>query len=156
MSKIYEFNAVMKKAEKVDGAYVEFPYNVYDEFGTNGRVMVKATFDDFEYKGILIKMGTDCHIIGITKAIRNAINKQPDDIIKVTIQEDSSSRVEDTPEDLEKALNENKNIDAKTFFETLTDSQKNKYIRNITSAKKEETRAARVVKAIEMLNNKQK
>ncbi len=154
MSKIYEFEAVMKKAEKVDGAYVEFPYNVFEEFGTNGRVMVKATFDGYEYKGILVKMGSDCHIIGITKAIRNAINKQPDDIIKVTIQQDNSSRVDETPEDLEKALNNN--VEAKEFFGTLTDSQKNKFIRNITSAKKEETRAARVVKAIEMLANKEK
>ncbi len=154
MSKVYEFEAVMKKAEKVDGAYVEFPYNVFEEFGTNGRVMVKATFDGYEYKGILVKMGSDCHIIGITKAIRTAIKKQPDDLIKVTIQQDNSSRVDETPEDLEKALETNQ--EAKTFFESLTDSQKNKYIRNITSAKKEETRAARVTKSIEMLANKQK
>ncbi len=154
MSKTYEFEAIMKKADKVDGAYVEFPYNVFEEFGTNGRVMVKATFDGYEYKGILVKMGSDCHIIGITKAIRNAINKQPDDMIKITIQQDNSSRVDETPEDLQNALDNN--IEAKVFFESLTDSQKNKYIRNITSAKKEETRAARVTKSIEMLVNKEK
>lgn len=55
--------------DDVDGAYVEFPYDVYEEFGSRGLVKVEATFDEYKYRGVLANMGTDCHIIGITKAI---------------------------------------------------------------------------------------
>lgn len=151
---VYEFNTIIKAADKVDGAYVEFPYDVKESFGTNGIVKVAATFDGHEYKGILAKMGSDCHIIGITKEIRSIIGKQPGDEIVVTIKKDTESRLKELPETLEEALQQN--IEAKDFFETLTESQKNKFITFLTSAKKKETADARLEKIIEMLNNKDK
>lgn len=151
---VYEFNSIIKAADKVDGAYVEFPYDVKEAFGTNGIVKVAATFDGHEYKGILAKMGSDCHIIGITKEIRSIIGKQPGDEIVVTIKKDTESRLKELPENLEEALQQN--IEAKDFFETLTESQKNKFITFITSAKKKETADLRLEKIIEMLNNKEK
>jgi len=89
MNKIYEFEAIIKKVPDIDGAYVEIPFDVKAEFG-KGRVPVIATFDGEEYVGSLVKMGTPCYIIGIRKDIRGKINKQPGDIIKVTIKEDES------------------------------------------------------------------
>lgn len=84
--KTYEFDAVIHKVPDLDGAYVEFPYDVRAEFG-KGRVKVHATFDGYPYDGSLVRMGTECHIIGIRKDIRAAINKQPGDTIAVTIRE---------------------------------------------------------------------
>ncbi|HAB59739.1 MAG TPA: DUF1905 domain-containing protein [Lachnospiraceae bacterium] len=84
--KIYDFEAQIKKVPDIDGAYVEFPYDVKQEFG-KGRVKVKATFDGVEYEGSLVRMKTPCHIIGLRKDIRASIHKQPGDMVKVTIQE---------------------------------------------------------------------
>ncbi len=84
--KIYEFDAVILKVPDIDGAYIEFPYDVRKEFG-KGRVKVFATFDGEPYEGSLVRMETPCHIIGIRKDIRAIINKQPGDIIHVTIRE---------------------------------------------------------------------
>lgn len=84
--KIYEFDAIIKKVEDIDGAYIEFPYDVKEEFG-KGRVKVVATFDGEAYEGSLVKMKTPCHIIGIRKDIRAKIGKQPGDTIAVTIRE---------------------------------------------------------------------
>lgn len=86
--KIYEFEAVIKKVPDLDGAYVEFPYDVKKEFG-KGRVKVHATFDGEPYDGSVVRMQTPCHIIGIRKDIRKKIAKQPGDIITVTIKERS-------------------------------------------------------------------
>lgn len=86
MNKIFEFEAEIKKVPDIDGAYIEIPFDVKAEFG-KGRVPVSATFDGEPYEGSLVKMGTPCHIIGIRKDIRAKINKQPGDIIKVTIRE---------------------------------------------------------------------
>ncbi|HOG61984.1 MAG TPA: DUF1905 domain-containing protein [Sedimentibacter sp.] len=88
MKKVYEFDAVIKKVPDIDGAYIEFPYDVKEEFG-KGRVKVYATFDGEPYVGSLVRMGTPCHIIGIRKDIRAKINKQPGDIVHVTIRERS-------------------------------------------------------------------
>ncbi len=85
-TKIYEFEAEIQKVPDINGAYVEFPFDVKEEFG-KGRVKVTATFDGHEYEGSLVRMKTPCHIIGIRKDIREAIGKQPGDVIKVTIVE---------------------------------------------------------------------
>lgn len=83
---IYEFEAVIKKVPDIDGAYIEFPYDVKEEFN-KGRIKVEATFDGIPYAGSLVKMKTPCHIIGIRKDIRKQLGKQAGDMIKVTIKE---------------------------------------------------------------------
>lgn len=83
---IYEFDAVIQKEPDLDGAYIEFPYDVREEFG-KGRVRVSATFDGVPYDGSLVRMKTPGHIIGIRKDIRVQINKQPGDTIHVVLRE---------------------------------------------------------------------
>lgn len=90
--KIYEFEAVIQKVPDIDGAYVEFPYDVKAEFG-KGRVKVRAAFDGEPYDGSIVNMGVKnadgsvCYIIGLRKDIRSKIGKQPGDTVRVTIQE---------------------------------------------------------------------
>jgi hypothetical protein len=90
--KIYEYKAIIKKVPDIDGAYVEFPYDIKEEFG-KGRVKIHATFDGESYDGSIVNMGvknadgTTCYIIGIRKDIRGKISKQPGDCINVTIKE---------------------------------------------------------------------
>lgn len=86
MGKVFEFEAIILKVPDIDGAYIEFPYDVRKEFG-KGRVKVKATFDGVEYFGSLVRMQTPGHIIGVRKDIRRAIGKEPGDKIKVRIEE---------------------------------------------------------------------
>lgn len=83
-SKCIEFEAVIQKVPDIDGAYVEIPFDVKAVYG-KGRVPVHATFDGFPYDGQVVKMGTHCHIIGIRKDIRQAINKQAGDSVHVTL-----------------------------------------------------------------------
>lgn len=85
-TKVYEFDAVIQKVPDIDGAYVEFPFDVRKEFG-KGRVKVNAEFDGVPYQGSLVKMKTVNHIIGIRKDIRAAIGKQAGDTIRVKIYE---------------------------------------------------------------------
>ena len=84
--KTYEFEVGLKKVPDIDGAYVEFPYDVREEFG-RGRVKVRATFDGVPYDGSLVRMGTPGHIIGVRKDIRAAVRKQPGDTVHVTVRE---------------------------------------------------------------------
>lgn len=84
--KRYEFDAVIQKVPDIDGAYIEVPFDVPQEFG-KGRVKVRAAFDGIGYEGSLVRMGTPGHIIGLRKDIRKQIGKQPGDTVHVTIQE---------------------------------------------------------------------
>ena len=74
-NKIYEFKAVIKKVPDIDGAYVEVPVHIKEEFG-KGRILVHATFDNEPYDGQIMKMGTEEYIIEIRKDIRNKISRQ--------------------------------------------------------------------------------
>jgi len=85
-TKTYSFDAVLKKVPDIDGAYIEFPYDERSEFG-KGRVKVHATFEGHPYDGSLVRMGTECHIIGVRKDIRKEIGKQPGDMIHVELSE---------------------------------------------------------------------
>ena len=87
-AKRYEFDAVLKKGPGIDGAYVEFPWDVRAEFG-RGRVSVHAVFDGVPYDGSLVRMGTPGHIIGVRKDIRSRNGKGPGDTVHVVVQERS-------------------------------------------------------------------
>ena len=90
--KQYVFQAEIKKVPDVDGAYIEFPYDIRKEFG-KGRVKVHAEFNGEPYEGSVVNMGIKhddgsiCYIIGVLKSIRKKINKQAGDIINVKIVE---------------------------------------------------------------------
>ena len=154
MDKVYDFTAIIKKVDNIDGAYIDFPFDVKTEFGTQGHVKVIATFDGVEYRGSLVKMKTPCHIIGITKAIRERIGKQAGDKVSVTIRVDTENKVDEMPEKLKSTLAQNKK--AADFFKSLTASQKNKFIDFISSAKKQETATKRLKKVVQMLEQKEK
>ena len=92
-NKIYEYDAVIKESEiGKGGAYVEFPYDICEEFG-KGRVFVHAAFDGEQYNGSIVNMGVKnadgsvCYIVGVLKDIREKIGKKPGDTVRVTIQE---------------------------------------------------------------------
>lgn len=149
--KTYKFNAEIKKHPSIDATFIEFPYDVKEEFGVKGQVKVIATFDGYEYRGSLAKMGHHCHMLGITQKIRKEIGKGPGDTVGVILRKDDQERVINLPEELEIALTQNPK--AKQFFDTLSYTNKKEYVQWISSAKKQETKEARLQKAIEMLLN---
>lgn len=91
--KVYEYDAVIQPSQAgKGGAYVPFPYDVLSAFG-KGRARVHVTFDGEGYDGSVVNMGVKnddgsvCYIIGILKAIRAKIGKQPGDTVHVTVCE---------------------------------------------------------------------
>ena len=87
--KKYRFKAKIESAPG-GGAYVLFPYDTEKEFGTKGKVPVKATFDGVPYTGSLIKYGQPQHMLGLLKSIREQIGKGAGDTIDITIQQGRS------------------------------------------------------------------
>ena len=141
--KIHAFNAEIENPEKkADMAYVTIPFNVQEVYGTKGQVKVKATFNSHPYRGVIANMGSGCHIIGLRKDIRETIGKKVGDIIYVTIEKDVEERVVEVPDELTKLLTKNKA--AKTFYDSLSFTNRKEYAVWISSAKKEETKEKRL------------
>ncbi|MHB1128181.1 MAG: YdeI/OmpD-associated family protein [Bacillota bacterium] len=101
-----------------------------------------ATFDGYEYRGSLIKMGHHCHFIGLTQAVRSAIGKNPGDMVHVVIRQDTEARKIEVPEEFKTLLDQNP--EAQKFFEKLSFTNQKEYVQWITGAKKTETRDRRL------------
>lgn len=148
-----KFNEQIKKLNDKNGAYIEIPFDVEKTYNRK-RVKVKATFDGYEYRGSIVRMGGSCYIIGITKEIRKAIGKEPGDNIDVTIEKDEEERIVNPPKELLDKFNNDKDIC--DFWNSLSFSMKKKYVNWIESAKKENTRLNRINITLEKLKNKEK
>lgn len=149
------FTAIIEQNSNIDAAFVRFPFDTQKLFGIKGQVKVKVLFDDkVEYRGSLANMGHGCHILGLTKEVRKKISKSFGDTVNVELTQDTAERIVIIPSDVEKLLNSNK--EAKEFFNALSYTNRKEYIGWIESAKKEETRANRLILFIEKLNNRKK
>ena len=87
-----KFSAVILQNKDMDAAYVEVPYDIKELFG-KGRLPVNAAFDGVPYRGQVVKMGTPCYIIGVTKQIRRQIGKSFGDIVEVVIRERDNEKI---------------------------------------------------------------
>ena len=141
------FKAVIQNAGG-GGAFVEVPFDVEAAFGSK-RPKVKAMIEGVPYRGILTRMGTECHLLIILKDIREQIGKTFGDEIKITVEPDTEPRVIEIPKDLMKELK--KDRDAKAFYDKLSYTHQREYVNWINEAKREETRQRRIVKTIQML-----
>jgi len=152
MPKKQTFTATIQNAGG-GGAFVEVPFDVEKEFGSK-RPKVKTLIEGVPYRGILTRMGTECHILGIRKEIREQVGKTFGDELTITVEPDTEPRLIEIPKDLLKELKKDKEADA--LFHKLSYTHQKEYVTWITEAKKEETRQNRIVKTIEMLKKGKK
>ena len=125
-----------------------FPYDAEKEFGTNGKVPVKATIDGVSDSGGLFRMGQPHHLLGVPKAIRDQLGKGPGDVVKIQLWKDDEPREVEVPAAFRTVM---KKAGVLPFFESLSFTHRKEYCRWIAEAKKEETRTRRLDKALEML-----
>ena len=152
MPKHYEFRAIIEEAYN-GGAYVTVPFDVEEAFGKK-RVKVKAIIAGFPYRGSLVRMGTEDHILIVVKEIREKAGVTFGDEIEIEVEEDTEPRVVTIPEDVKQALAEHPEEGA--FFDKLSYSDRKEYMFWIGSAKREETRQSRIKKMIDLLNQGKK
>lgn len=149
MSVKHSFSATIEKASS-GGAYVRIPFDVEAAFGKK-RVPVTATIDGVPYRGSLVRMGTDCHVLGVLKEIRTQVGKDIGDTVEVVVEEDTAPRTVEVPGDLAAALAASAN--AAAAFDALAYSHKREYVRWIEEAKRDETRTRRVAETVARLED---
>lgn len=152
MTTKHTFKAIIQNAGG-GGAFVEVPFDVEREFGSK-RPKIRAMIEGVPYRGTLVRMGSERHLLLILKSIREQINKTFGDEVKITVEPDAAPRVVEVPADLKNAFK--RDTSAKAVFDRLSYTHQKEYVRWIEEAKREETRASRIVKTIEMLKNSRK
>jgi hypothetical protein len=143
-----EFKAIIKQHESLNAAFVEPPFDVQEVFGSK-RVKVKATFDGVEYRGSVVNMG-GCYMLGLTQEMRSKIGKGFGDEVLVTLEKDVEERIMEIPEDFAAAMNRDEA--AVSTYKSLSYTAQKEYVTWITSAKREVTRAERIIKAVTLLS----
>jgi hypothetical protein len=147
---MHEFEAKLIRPEGTGTwTYVTVPFTVEEVFGGKAQVKVKGTINGTTYRGSLMPHGDGKHYMVVNKSLREAADATAGHIVKVTMERDAEIREVQIPEDFQSKLEANE--EAAAFFNNLAYSYQKEYVAWIDSAKKPETRADRIHKAIEKL-----
>lgn len=114
-----------------------------------GWVRVQGTIDGYEIKAYkLMPMGNGKLFLPLKAEIRKKIKKEAGDIVHVKLYLDDSPM--EIPDDLIACLEDTPGIFER--FKSYSESEKKMFIDWIYSAKREETKADRIVKTIDKLS----
>jgi hypothetical protein len=129
--------------------FLRVPAAVSAAFGKRGRVSVRGTMNGFAFRSSIFADGKGGHAMMVNKAMRAGAKTGQGDTVDVTMEVDDKPRVVGVPADLRAALRGDPKAGA--VFKTLSPSCKKEYVEWIVGAKREETRRARVAKAVTLL-----
>jgi hypothetical protein len=128
--------------------YARIPEVLQDKNQPFGWVKVRGSIDGYKIgKCHLMPMGNGKLFLPVKADIRKKIKKDAGDSVRVILFPDNEPL--EIPEEILDCLKDDPN--AYKFFMRLSESEKNYYINWIVSAKKEETRIARMAKSINRL-----
>jgi hypothetical protein len=142
------FRAKLESAGASGGAFVTVPFDVEQVYGKK-RVKVKALIGGVPYRGSLVRMGSECHILPVLKEIRTQLGKAIGDEIECEVEEDTELRQVEVPADLQAALADHPAAEAR--FNKLAYTHRREYVRWIAEAKRAETRARRIAQTVAKL-----
>ncbi len=150
---VFLFNAGMKFTAALElhgktATGIEVPEDIVVALGGGKRPPVRATFNGHTYRTTIAPYG-GAYFLPVSADVRSAAGVEAGHVLTIEVELDTDERSVTVPADLKKALGGQP--EAKAFFQTLSFSNQRGYVEWIESAKKEETRQARVAKAVESL-----
>jgi bifunctional DNA-binding transcriptional regulator/antitoxin component of YhaV-PrlF toxin-antitoxin module len=143
------FTAELADSGRAGGRWIEIPFDARAEFG-EARAPVAGTVNGESFRARLSVYGGRTYL-GLRKEVREAAGIDVGDAVEVVIDRDDAPREVSVPDALAKALASDP--EAKEAFDGLAFTHRKEYAVWIAEAKREETRARRVQKALEMLHS---
>ena len=146
-----EFDAVLEKPDAVGTwTFLRIPFDVEQVFGSRARVAVKGTVNGVPVRSSLMPQGDGTHFLVVNKDIRAQAGAEAGDTVAVSLEADTAPRRVDVPEDLANALIAS---DVTAAFSEMSYSHQKEYVDWIESAKRPETRARRIERAVSMVSD---
>ena len=147
---IKKFKAEIESGDSSMLSFIRMPFDVKETFG-KGRVPVKLTVNGYTYRTTICHMG-DIWGVPLRKNHRENAKVKFGDVVQVTVEVDTETRVMHVPQDLKKFLEGHGVWEP---FDKLSYTHKKEFVEWIAGAKKEETRETRKQKMIGMLKKKE-
>jgi Bacteriocin-protection, YdeI or OmpD-Associated/Domain of unknown function (DUF1905) len=129
-------------------AGIEVPAKVVESLGSSKRPAVSVTINGFTYRSTVAVMGGK-FMVGMSGERREAAGVTRGEMVDVDLELDTKPREVTVPEDFAAALDRDAN--AKRFFESLSYSNKSRFVLSIEDAKTPETRQRRIDKSVSTL-----
>ena len=143
-----KFRSHVEPPEPMRG--LEVPPEVVEALGGGKRPAVAITINGHSWKSrVAIMRGR--YLLGLSNANRQAAGVATGDEVEVELELDTEPRVVAEPADFARALDADPA--ARTAYDRLSYAHKREHMRAIESAKKPETRARRIEKALTMLRD---
>lgn len=137
---------ILKSGKSATG--IEVPAEVIDDLGSGRKPPVRVTIGDHTYRSTVASRGGR-YLIGVSAVNREAAGVAAGDTVDVGIELDTEPRDVVVPSDFAEALS--RESGAKKLFESLSYSQRRRFVDGIEGAKKPETRRRRIDKAVAAL-----
>lgn len=144
------FEATFESAGIGKVAMIEVPFDVKAAFG-KARPPVVATVGGYELRTTLVVYGGKTYV-GLRRSHVEASGLEVGQRVKVTLALDTEERTVDVPADLAAALK--RDAKAAKAWEALSFTHRREHVEAILGAKRAETRARRVAKALELLKGR--
>jgi len=112
------------------------------------RPKVKVSLNGTTYRSTVAAYG-DVFMLPLSKEHRDAAGVKAGDQVEVMLALDAEPRTVEVPDDLAMALEEG---GVTAVFDALAPSKRKEYVRQVTSAKAEETRQRRIAKIVTTLS----
>jgi hypothetical protein len=132
--------------------FIPIPFNPNDVWGIKGRHHISGTVNGYRVRGSLGSDGTQ-YFLPLGAAWRRDCGLEAGAKVEVVLSPEGPQSESLSP-DVSRALDAEPK--AKAFFESLATFYRNTYIKWIESAKRSETRAARISEMIELLKAEKK
>ncbi len=139
---------VWKDKEK-NATGLRVPVEAVAALGDKKRPPVVVSLAGYTYRSTVAVMG-GVFMLPLSAENREAAGLKAGDRVEVTLELDLAPRVVEVPEDLAAALSEKPG--AAAAFDALSNSMRKEYVRQVESAKAQETRDRRIAKIVAKLD----
>ncbi len=136
-----KFKTVLKQAEDMNATGFVVPSDAVAALGTSKKPPVKVTINGYTYRNTVAVMG-GVFMLGVSAEHRKAAGLKANDRIEVTLELDTEPRTVELPADLAAALAKKKG--ARAAFDASAPSARKEFVRQVESAKAQETRERRI------------
>jgi hypothetical protein len=146
------FTTIVLKDDSSNATGLPVPAEAVAALGKGKKPPVKVSISGHTYRSTVAAYG-DVFMLPLSAENRQAAGVKAGDQVEVTIELDTEPRTVEVPEDLGAALKEKPGATA--AFEALSYTMRKEYVRQVESAKAQETRTRRIAGIVAKLSGEQ-
>ena len=142
------FTTTIFQAEGLNATGIRVPPEVVASLGKGKKPPVKVTLVGYTYRSTVAVYG-DAFLLPLAQEHRQAAGVKAGDEVEITLELDEEPRTVELPDDLAAALAA---AGARAAFDKLAPSARKEHVRQVETAKAQDTRDRRVAKIVSSLS----